>query len=320
MILVGGENLMDMIQIDNQNENALFEAVPGGSPYNLAMAAGRQGVKVGYVTPISKDKNGEQLAQNLVNSNVSLLGPRVTAPTSLAMVHIEDGIPSYSFYREGTAERLVTLDSLSKNLTSEVSIFHIGSLALTGGKDALVWEEFVKITRENNVKVSLDPNVRPSLIAEPDVYRQRIKNLITEVDILKLSDEDLLWLFNDSADETNALAELEVITNAELLIVTRGAQGSAVFHGKKWHELPSHPLKKLSDTVGAGDTFMASILAWLIKNEKLNQLALLELNEKTDLLHYAGKAAALNCEKQGCNPPWENELLKYMKNTCRPLI
>ena len=309
MILVGGENLMDMIQIDNQNENALFEAVPGGSPYNLAMAAGRQGVKVGYVTPISKDTNGEQLAQKLVNSNVSLLGPRVTAPTSLAMVNIENGIPSYSFYREGTAERIITLDTLSENITSEVSIFHIGSLALTGGEDALVWEEFVKRARENNIKVSLDPNVRPSLIAEPDVYRQRIKNLMTEVDILKLSDEDLLWLFNDSADETNALAELEIGARAEILIVTKGSQGSAIFHGKKWHELMSHPVEKLSDTVGAGDTFMASVLAWVIKNKKLNELALLELNEKKDLLNYAAKAAALNCEKQGCNPPWENELL-----------
>jgi len=309
MILVGGENLMDMIQIDNQNENALFEAVPGGSPYNLAMAAGRQGVKVGYVTPISKDTNGEQLAQNLLNSNVSLLGPRVTAPTSLAMVNIENGIPSYSFYREGTAERIITLDTLSKNITSEVSIFHIGSLALIGGEDALVWEEFVKRTRENNVKVSLDPNVRPSLIAEPDVYRQRIKNLMTEVDILKLSDEDLLWLFNDSADETNALAELEAIARAEILIVTKGSQGSAIFHEKKWHEITSHPVEKLSDTVGAGDTFMASVLAWVMKQEKLNELALLELNEKKELLNYAAKAAALNCEKQGCNPPWENELL-----------
>ena len=309
MILVGGENLMDMIQIDNQNENAIFEAVPGGSPYNLAMAAGRQGVKVGYVTPISKDTNGEQLAQNLLNSNVSLLGPRVTAPTSLAMVNIENGIPSYSFYREGTAERIITLDTLSKNITSEVSIFHIGSLALTGGEDALVWEEFVKRTRENNVKVSLDPNVRPSLIAEPDVYRQRIKNLMTEVDILKLSDEDLLWLFNDSADETNALAELEAIARAEILIVTKGSQGSAIFHEKKWHEITSHPVEKLSDSVGAGDTFMASVLAWVMKQEKLNELALLELNEKKELLNYAAKAAALNCEKQGCNPPWENELL-----------
>ena len=309
MILVGGENLMDMIQIDNQNENAIFEAVPGGSPYNLAMAAGRQGVKVGYVTPISKDTNGEQLAQNLLNSNVSLLGPRVTAPTSLAMVNIENGIPSYSFYREGTAERIITLDTLSKNITSEVSIFHIGSLALTGGEDALVWEKFVKRTRENNIKVSLDPNVRPSLIAEPDVYRKRIKNLITEVDILKLSDEDLLWLFNDSGDEASALAELEIGARAEILIVTKGSKGSVIFHEKKWHEITSHPVEKLSDTVGAGDTFMASVLAWVMKKEKLNELALLELNEKKELLNYAAKAAALNCEKQGCNPPWENELL-----------
>ena len=309
MILVGGENLMDMIQVDKQNENALFEAVPGGSPYNLAMAAGRQGVQVGYITPISEDSNGDQLAANLLSSNVRLLGPRVSAPTSLAMVNIEGGTPSYAFYREGTAERLVTLDKLIQNLTGEVAIFHIGSLALTGGSDASVWEEFVGKAMDKGVKVSLDPNVRPSLIAEPDLYRQRIKRLMTKVDILKLSDEDLLWLFNDSVDESSALLELRAIVNADILIVTKGSQGSAIFHGKKWHELMSHPVEKLSDTVGAGDTFMASVLAWVIKNKKLNELALLELNEKKDLLNYAAKAAALNCEKQGCNPPWENELL-----------
>ena len=75
MILVGGENLMDMIQVDNRNENALFEAVPGGSPYNLAMAAGRQGVQVGYVTPISEDSNGDHLAAKLLSSNVRLHWP-----------------------------------------------------------------------------------------------------------------------------------------------------------------------------------------------------------------------------------------------------
>ena len=309
MILVGGENLMDMIQVGNQNENALFEAVPGGSPYNLAMAAGRQGVQVGYVTPISEDSNGDQLAAKLLSSNVRLLGPRVSAPTSLAMVNIEGGTPSYAFYREGTAERLVTLDKLLQNLTVEVAILHIGSLALTSGSDASVWEEFVGKAMDKGVKVSLDPNVRPSLIAEPDLYRQRIKRLMTKVDILKMSDEDLLWLFNDSVDESSALSELRAIVNADILIVTKGSQGSAIFHGKKWHELMSHPVEKLSDTVGAGDTFMASVLAWVIKNKKLNELALLELNEKKGLLNYAAKAAALNCEKQGCNPPWENELL-----------
>ena len=309
MILVGGENLMDMIQVNNQDQNDLFKAIPGGSPYILALAAGRQGVRVGYITPISEDSNGDQLVANLLGSNVKLLAPRVPEPTSLAMVSIEGGTPSYAFYREGTAERLVTLDELTKNLTGDVAIFHIGSLALTGGLDALVWEEFLGKAIDRGVKVSLDPNVRPSLVVEPDEYRQRIKRLMTKVDILKLSDEDLLWLFNDNTDETSALSELRATANAELLILTRGSKGSSIWHNDKWHEAPAYPVEKLSDTVGAGDTFMASVLVWLTKNENLKRLAILELQEKQDLQYYAAKAASLNCKKQGCNPPWENELL-----------
>ena len=309
MILVGGENLMDMIQVDNHYQNVLFKAIPGGSPYNLALAAGRQGVRVGYVTPISEDSNGDQLVANLLSSNVQVLGPRVPEPTSLAMVNIEGGTPSYAFYREGTAERLVNLEKLTKNLTDDVAIFHIGSLALTGGSDALVWEEFLGKAMDKGIKVSLDPNVRPSLIGEPDVYRQRIKRLMTKVDILKLSDEDLLWLFNENTDESSALSELRAIANAELLILTRGSKGSSIWHNDKWYAAPAYPVDKLSDTVGAGDTFMASVLVWLTKNENMKRLGALELKEKQDLQYYAGKAASLNCKKQGCNPPWENELL-----------
>jgi len=309
MLLVGGENLMDMIQVDNQYQNSLFKAIPGGSPYNLALAAGRQGVRVGYVTPISEDSNGDQLVANLLSSNVQVLGPRVPEPTSLAMVNIEGGTPSYAFYREGTAERLVNLEKLTKNLTDDVAIFHIGSLALTGGSDALVWEEFLGKAMDKGIKVSLDPNVRPSLVGEPDVYRQRIKRLMTKVDILKLSDEDLLWLFNENTDESSALSELRAIANAELLILTRGSKGSSIWHNDKWYAAPAYPVDKLSDTVGAGDTFMASVLVWLTKNENMKRLGALELKEKQDLQYYAGKAASLNCKKQGCNPPWENELL-----------
>ena len=309
MILVGGENLMDMIQVDNHYQNVLFKAIPGGSPYNLALAAGRQGVRVGYVTPISEDSNGDQLVANLLGSNVQLLGPRVPEPTSLAMVNIEGGTPSYAFYREGTAERLVNLEKLTKNLTDDVAIFHIGSLALTGGSDALVWEEFLGKAMDKGIKVSLDPNVRPSLVVEPDLYRQRIKRLMTKVDILKLSDEDLLWLFNENTDESSALSELRAIANAELLILTRGSKGSSIWHNDKWYAAPAYPVDKLSDTVGAGDTFMASVLVWLTKNENMKRLGALELKEKQDLQYYAGKAASLNCKKQGCNPPWENELL-----------
>ena len=308
MIFVGGENLMDMIQTGHQNDNGLFEAVPGGSPYNLAMAVGRQGVSVGYLTPISQDSNGDQLAKKLVDSNVTLCGSRSAAPTSLAMVSIDDGVPSYAFYREGTAERQVDLDELSRNLTEHASIFHIGSLGLTGGEDALVWEAFVKRAKEQGVKVSLDPNVRASLINNPSDYRARIARMMAMADILKLSDEDLEWLYEGMGQE-QALETMLSHTKAEVVVLTKGGEGSSIWHDGSWHDMPSHPLEQLVDTVGAGDTFMASMLVWLSQNEQLETLGSISLSQKKEMQTYAGQAAALNCQRQGCNPPWSRELI-----------
>lgn len=309
MIFVGGENLMDMIQTGHQNENGLFEAVPGGSPYNLAMAVGRQGVSVGYLTPISQDSNGDQLAKKLVDSNVALCGSRSPAPTSLAMVSINDGVPSYAFYREGTAERQVDLDELCRNLTQHASIFHIGSLGLTGGEDALVWEAFAKKAKEQGVKISLDPNIRASLINDPSDYRARIARMMAMADILKLSDEDLEWLYEGMGQE-QALEAMLSHTQAEVIVLTKGGEGSSIWHDGSWYDMPSHPLKQLVDTVGAGDTFMASMLAWLAQNEQLSTLGSMNLSQKKEMQTFASQAAALNCERQGCNPPWSNEIIR----------
>lgn len=307
MILVGGENLMDMIQTGSQNDNALFEAVPGGSPFNLAMAVGRQGESVSYVTPISQDKNGDKLAKKLSQSHVTLCGPRVPAPTSLAMVSIEAGIPSYAFYREGTAERQIEIDQLTTCLNEDISAFHIGSLSLTGGADADIWEAFASKAKEKGIALSLDPNVRPSLIADAPSYRERIRRLMAMANILKLSDEDLAWLYEEF-DQSQALSNLILDTKAEVVVLTKGGDGSAVYHGGVWHEAPSAPLKVLSDTVGAGDTFMASMLVWLTQNRYFKNMVELTLVDKQEMQAYASLAAALNCERQGCNPPWRNEL------------
>ena len=298
---------MDMIQTGHQNHNALFEAVPGGSPYNLAMAVGRQGANVGYITPISEDSNGDQLAQKLTESHVDLLSPRVSAPTSLAMVSIEEGVPSYAFYREGTAERLITPDQLMTHLNDAVSIFHIGSLGLIGGDDAVAWENFAKHAKSKGIKLSLDPNVRPSLISDPDNYRACIKRMIAMADILKFSDEDAAWLYAD-LNQDDALAEIIATSSADVIILTKGAEGSAVWHDGAWHDAASHPVAALSDTVGAGDTYMASMLVWLTQNGHLSHMSALNLHGKQQMQSYASRAAALNCERQGCNPPWANEL------------
>lgn len=308
MLIVGGENLIDMIQTGYQNDNILFEAVPGGSPYNLAIAAGRQGLSVGYLTPISRDSNGEKLVQKLIESNVKICGERSTKPTSLAIVSINESVPSYAFYREGTAERQVTHNQLLDNLNDKTSLFHIGSLGLTGGEDAFVWEEFAKMAKDNGVGISLDPNVRPSLITDTSSYRQRIRRLMSITDVLKLSDEDLEWLY-EGMEQGEALSKMLSQTSAKVIVLTKGDKGSLIEHNGSWYEEPSYPLTKLVDTVGAGDTFMASMLVWLNKNFQLDELGDISLSEKRDMQRYASHAAALNCERQGCNPPWSEELI-----------
>ena len=308
MLIVGGENLIDMIQTGYQNDNVLFEAVPGGSPYNLAIAAGRQGLSVGYLTPISRDSNGDKLVQKLIESNVQIYGERSTKPTSLAIVSINESVPSYAFYREGTAERQITLNQLLDNLNDKTTLFHIGSLGLTGGEDASVWEEFAKMAKDNGVGISLDPNVRPSLITDASSYRQRILRLMAITDVLKLSDEDLEWLY-EGMEQREALSKLLSQTSAKVIVLTKGDKGSLIEHNGSWHEELSYPLNKLVDTVGAGDTFMASMLVWLNKNCQLDEFGDISLSEKKDMQRYASHAAALNCERQGCNPPWSEELI-----------
>ena len=248
------------------------------------------------------------LAKKLVASHVALCGSRSPAPTSLAMVSIVDGVPSYAFYREGTAERQVNLDELTRNLTEQASIFHIGSLGLTGGEDALVWEAFAKRAKEQGVKVSLDPNVRASLINDPSDYRARIERMMAMADILKLSDEDLEWLY-DGMRQEQALEAMLSHTKAEVVVLTKGGEGSSIWHEGSWHDMPSHPLEQLVDTVGAGDTFMASMLVWLSQDVQLDNLGSLTLSQKKEMQTYAGQAAARNCERHGCNPPWSNELI-----------
>ena len=307
MILVGGENLMDMVEIGDNANNRLFEAIPGGSPYNVAMAIGRQGQKVGYLTPISTDGNGEKLVNKLKASNVEVLGERSSAATSLAIVTVKDGVPSYSFYRDRTAERFINKGNLEKYLTKDVKVFHIGSLALTEAFDADIWEEFSQVCKSKGIKISLDPNVRASLISNPSQYRSRIKRLMKIANILKLSDEDLNWLFNYKSEQ-KSLEEVISISDADLLVLTRGSNGSSFWHDKTWHNHPAEYILSITDSVGAGDTFMASLIAWLCKNEMLHKIKNLTLANKNELVLFASKAAALNCQQSGCNPPWAKDL------------
>ncbi|MGB0162292.1 MAG: carbohydrate kinase family protein [Candidatus Puniceispirillaceae bacterium] len=308
MLFVGGENLIDLVQLDQQDGLPLYQAIPGGSPFNLAIAAGRQGLQTGYLTPISTDKSGDLLAARLDQAGVVLAGGRHPAPSSLAMVTLTNGVPSYSFYRDGTAERQISEDRLTAALTTDARLFHIGSLALAGGADADVWEALSARCKQAGIAVSLDPNVRAGLIADPDSYRARLARMMQLADIIKLSDEDLTWIYPDQSEQ-DALAQLVKDSGASVLVLTRGENGASLFHDGQWHDEPVAPMDELKDTVGAGDTFMATMLVWLVQNGVIGQLAGLSLGDKLAMVSRAAQAAAINCSRQGCNPPFADEML-----------
>lgn len=315
MIIVGGENLVDFIQTDSADDTPLYHAKAGGSPYNCAMAIGRQGTSVGYITPVSTDTLGDMLANTLTESGVDLLAQRRDEPTSLAVVTLKAGVPSYQFYRENTAERMVSLNALMNSTPETATAIYVGSLAIADGADAEVWADYYCALHEKGMFTALDPNIRPAFIHDTEGYSARFNRVLAQTDLLKLSDEDLNWLYPD-VEITDAAKMLMKRTSAKLLVVTLGSKGAFALANGHVVFVKSAPVKKLRDTVGAGDTFMATLLAYLDRKDAMTVDALVGMDAGNieNLLNYAACAAALNCQEDGCNPPALNALETAYEN------
>ena len=228
VIAIGGENLIDFVQTGEEDGAPLFDANPGGSPFNVAVGLARQGVETHYVTPISTDELGDALAERLTASGAILAAPRRPQPTSRAVVTLEHGIPTYAFHRDGTAERQVTEKSLWKSIPADVTALHCGSLALADGADADVWVEVMTQAAAQGIFVSFDPNVRESLIHDRMAYIERVSQVMQAAHLVKLSDEDLGWLYPEETED-DAIAALFDVAPAGLLVLTRGPKDATAF-------------------------------------------------------------------------------------------
>lgn len=306
MILIGGENLIDLIE----DASGSFSANPGGGPFNIAKALARQEQEVGYLTPISDDQMGDRLAANLEESGAKILAPRSNAPTSLALVSLVDGQPQYQFYREKTAERQITSTMLNRTIPKQAKALQLGSLALSSGKDADAWAQIYVAFHRRGKFTSLDPNIRPAFINKRRKYMARLEWVLAHTDLLKLSDEDLAWIAPDQPPEA-AAATLQASYNIPLVVLTKGAEGAIGFYKNGLIEAPASKAEPFVDAVGAGDTFMGTLLAQLAENGLLTRDALLAATSETlrTCLAMAAKSAAINCTRSGCNPPRRAELL-----------
>ncbi len=306
MILSCGEALIDMLPRESTQGEPAFAPYAGGAVFNTAIALGRLGAPAGFLSGLSTDLFGDVLRATLAASNVdtshAILSDR---PTTLAFVKLTNGQASYAFYDENTAGRLIMPADLP-TLPASITTLFFGGISLMVEPGGATYEALM--AREAASRVTMiDPNIRPSFIADAAHYRARIARMIALADIVKLSDEDLHWL--EGNGDIAVLARGILTRGPKVVFITEGAAGA---RGITAHDEVFVAAQKVTvaDTVGAGDTFNAGVLAALHAAGALGKPALATLS--ADLLRGAlslgTRAAAITVSRPGANPPWAHEL------------
>ncbi|WP_347906030.1 carbohydrate kinase [Pseudomonas purpurea] len=311
MYLVCGEALFDCFsenEVGGQASKVNFKAIAGGSPFNVAVGLRRLGVNAALFAGLSTDYLGRRLQQVLCEEGVRTdYVLDFDAPTTLAMVALgANGSPHYSFRGEGCADRQLQLAHLPE-LNDEVRGLHIGSFSLVVQPIA---DTLLALVRRESGKrlVSLDPNVRLNPEPNIELWRSRIAELVKHADLIKVSDEDLSLLYPDG--DPHSVIEGWLEHRCQLVFLTRGGQGATVFSRRHGSWSTPASLTVIADTVGAGDTFQAALIAWLTERQLDSVEGLKQLNrEQIDaMLKFAIAAAALTCSKTGPDLPYRHQL------------
>jgi fructokinase len=317
MILVTGEALIDLFIGRPHPAGFPAEAIAGGSPFNVAIGIGRLGRPSAFLSTLSEDVFGSFLADKLVQSAVDTsYVQRCPNYTTLSVVATDpSGQPQYSFYAPNSADRALTPEMLPRDLPTEVNAIAASSYAL--GVEPIATAIETLLRRESGRRViSLDPNVRPRVVGDLNVYRERFESLLAYATIVKASDEDieLLYATHDLASAARSWQR----RGPRLVIITRGEKGSLAAFADRIVERPA-PRIEVVDTVGAGDTFHAGLLAWLDANGLLTRQDLSGLSEAqvTAAIDFAAAAAAIVCTRRGANPPTWPEVEQFIASQAR---
>jgi fructokinase len=306
MILCCGEALIDFLPRKGADGADVYQPFNGGSIYNTAIALGRLGVPVSYFGGLSTDFFGDSLVQGLKESLVDIQPAKIQArDTTMAFVKLTDGQARYSFIDAASAGRMLTKKDLPK-LSKSCAALHFGSISLIPEPCGGTYEALLK--RESKTRViSLDPNIRPTLIAKKRDHLARLNRLIALCDILKISDEDVAWMTGHH--DLAKAAKVWLKKGPKIVAITKGGDGVEIYT-KAFSFMQTAPKVVVADTVGAGDTFTAGLLATLFKDGNLTKKKLAAISEN-DLRHavdFAARAAAVTCTRPGANPPWAKEI------------
>ncbi|MEO7241655.1 MAG: carbohydrate kinase [Variovorax sp.] len=315
MIVVCGEALMDVFAGADTASGLTLDARVGGSPFNVAVGLSRLTQPVAFLGAISRDFLGARLLRVLDNEGVVTEGiVRVDAPTTLGLVGLDaEGVPAYAFYGDGGADRQLgpddvrrAFDAFHQSADSAPQALHLGSLATVVEPVATSLRALVEHVR-GDLLISFDPNVRLGVEPDPARWRATLRWMLSRTHLLKISEEDLARLEPDThplAFCAHALAQ-----GVRLVVVTRGPAGALACNASASAQVAAIDVP-LVDTVGAGDSFQAALLAWLADHDQfhVDALAALDAAQLGQALRFAVRAAAITCSRRGADLPRLSEV------------
>lgn len=308
-ILVCGEALIDLFVGAPEGTEMPARAVAGGSPFNVAIGLARLGRAPAFFGGISRDRFGTLLADVLEREGVdmSLVHRTGRLSTISAVATGKDGHPSYSFHGEGAADRSLALEDLPVALPDSVKAITFGSYTMAVEPVGSTYAALAEREKGRRV-ISVDPNVRPTVTPDMAAWRATTERFYRCATLIKASDEDIATGYG-AATGLKEAADHWMSLGARLVIVTRGGAGAVAFTPAGSFEVAGRKVT-VQDTVGAGDTFHAALLARLSATGRLSEEAIAALDGAAlaDLLTYATAAASVTVTRRGADLPSRDEV------------
>ena len=294
-----GELLVDFTQNGlSEQGNLLFEANPGGAPANVLAMLRKLGKHCAFVGKVGKDSFGDTLAKTVEDAGIDIraLKRDDEIPTTLAVVHtFPNGDRDFSFYRKPGADIMLRTGELDEDLLKSCKIFHFGTLSLTDEPCKSATVRAYELAKAAGALISFDPNLRAPLWKSEEDAKAAIEWGLARCDILKIADNEIEFMTGETDFDKGAAILKERFPNIRLLNVTAGGDGSHAFYNGMHIFAPACKLGGVIETTGAGDTFCASVLNFVLEHG----LDGLTKDDLTAMLRFANTAAYIVTTKKG---------------------
>lgn len=308
-----GELLIDFTENGESSQgNPLMEANPGGAPCNVLAMLQKLGKKTAFIGKVGADMFGNQLKKAVEEVGIDTRNLIMDQKyhTTLAFVHTyPDGDRDFSFYRDPGADMMLTKEEVQKELIQSSRIFHFGTLSSTHEGVREATRHAIELAKEAGCIITFDPNLRPPLWGSLEDARKEIEYGMTKCDVLKISDNEVEFLF-DTTDYDKGAALIREKYNIPLVLITMGKDGSRAYYKDMRVEVAPFLQENTIETTGAGDTFCASSLNYVLEH------GLEDLTEENlkELLTFANAAASLITTRKGALRvmPSKEEVLDFI--------